>query len=106
MTYGKEADMAIGVLIKHVAREGANAKVFLPHIIELRALAVRQPGYISGETFFHLDRTEESLVISRWTALEHWKQWLREPRRIEIYENISKHLKAETEHEIYGIGLW
>jgi hypothetical protein len=48
--------MAIGVLIKRVTKHGDNAKVLLPHIIELRALAVRQPGYISGETFFNLDR--------------------------------------------------
>ena len=38
--------MAIGVLIKRVTKHGENAKVLLPHIIELRALAVRQPGYI------------------------------------------------------------
>jgi hypothetical protein len=30
-------------------KEGVDAKVLLPHIIELRALAVRQPGYISGD---------------------------------------------------------
>ena len=42
--------MAIGVLIKRVTRHGEDAKVLLPHIIELRALAVRQPGYISPST--------------------------------------------------------
>ena len=98
--------MAIGVLIKHVAKDGVNAKVLLPHIIELRSLAVRQSGYISGETFFHLDRTEECLVISRWTALEHWQQWIKEPRRNELHENINQHLGARTEYDIYGVGLW
>ena len=67
--------MAIGVLIKRVTNPGVNAKVLLPHIIELRALAVRQPGYISGETFFSLDHPEECLVIGRWTSIEHWQQW-------------------------------
>jgi heme-degrading monooxygenase HmoA len=98
--------MAIGVLIRHVAKDGVDAKTLLPHIIELRALAVRQPGYISGETFFHLDRPEECLVISRWISLEHWRQWTKNPRRIELHENITKHLGAETEYEIYGVGLW
>ena len=65
--------MAIGVLIKRVTRHGENAKVLLPHIIELRSLGVRQPGYISGETFFNLECPDECLVISRWTSLEHWK---------------------------------
>jgi hypothetical protein len=67
--YSKEETMAIGVLIKRVIRQGGNAKVLLPHIIELRALAVRQPGYISGESFFNLEHREECLVISRWTTL-------------------------------------
>ena len=98
--------MAIGVLIKRVTKHGENAKVLLPHIIELRALGVRQPGYISGETFFNLDRIEECLVISRWTALELWQKWLRNPRRIELNQNIEKHLETKTEYNVYGIGLW
>ncbi len=96
--------MAIGVLIKRVTKYGDNAKVLLPHII--RALAVRQPGYISGETFFNLNRVEECLVISRWTALEFWQKWLRDPRRIELNQNIEKHLETKPEYNIYGIGLW
>ena len=98
--------MAIGVLIKRVISQGKDAKVLLPHIIELRSLAVRQPGYISGETFFNLDRPEECLVIGRWTSLEHWQQWKRDPRRIELDENMDKHLEVKTECSIYGIGLW
>ena len=98
--------MAIGVLIKRVISHGEDAKVLLPHIIELRALAVRQPGYISGETFFNLDRPEECLVIGRWTSLEYWQQWKRDVRRIELNENIEKHGGCRTEYSIYGIGLW
>ena len=98
--------MAIGVLIKRVTKHGDTAKVLLPHIIELRALAVRQPGYISGETFVNIDRPEECLVIGRWTSSEYWQQWKRDPRRIEIDENLEKHLGANTEYSIYGIGLW
>ena len=98
--------MAIGVLIKRVTKHGDNAKVLLPHIIELRALAVRQPGYISGETFFNLDRPEECLVIGRWTTIELWQKWYQDPRRIELDENMEKHLGAKPEYSIYGIGLW
>jgi hypothetical protein len=98
--------MAIGVLIRRVTKKGVDAKVLLPHIIELRALGVRQKGYISGETFFNLDRIEECLVISRWTALELWQKWLMNPRRIELNQNIEKHLKTKTEYNVYGIGLW
>ena len=98
--------MAVGILIKRVIRHGGNAKELLPHLIELRALAVRQPGYISGESFFNLEDSGECLVISRWTTLEQWKQWMRDPRRIELDENMEKHLGTKTEYSIYGIGLW
>jgi len=98
--------MAIGILIKRVTRDGQDAKVLLPHIVELRALAVRQPGYISGETFFNLDRKDECLVISRWTTIEQWQQWMKDPRRIELDGNLGNHLVSETEYRIYGIGLW
>ena len=98
--------MAIGVLIKRVTKHGEDAKVLLPHIVELRALAVRQSGYISGETFFNIDRKDECLVISRWTSLEHWQTWMRDPRRIELYGNMENHLVAKTDYSFYGIGLW
>jgi heme-degrading monooxygenase HmoA len=98
--------MAIGVLIKRVTRHGEDAKILLPHIVELRALGVRQPGYISGETFFNLEHKDECLVISRWTTIELWQQWMRDPRRIELDGNLEKHLAVKTEYSIYGIGLW
>jgi heme-degrading monooxygenase HmoA len=98
--------MAIGVLIKRVTKHGEDAKVLLPHIIELRSLGVRQPGYISGETFFNIDRPDECVVVSRWTSLEFWQQWTRDPRRIELDGNMAKHLVTKTEYSIYNIGLW
>jgi heme-degrading monooxygenase HmoA len=98
--------MAIGVLIKRVTKQGENAKILLPHIVELRALAVKQPGYISGETFFNLDHPEECLVIGRWTTIEFWQKWYQDPRRIELDKNMEEHLGAKPEYSIYGIGLW
>ena len=98
--------MATGILIKRVIKGGEDAKVLLPHLIELRALAVRQPGYISGESFFNLENPKECLVISRWTALEHWQEWMRNPRRIELDETMAKRHETKTEYSIYGIGLW
>jgi heme-degrading monooxygenase HmoA len=98
--------MAIGVLIKRIVKSGADAKVLMPFVIELRSLAVRQPGYISGETFFNLDHPEECVVIGRWTSLEHWQQWKKDKRRIELIDNIENHLESKSEYNFYGIGLW
>ena len=98
--------MAIGVLIRRVTKHGVDAKVLLPLIVELRSLAVRQPGYISGETFFNLDRPQECVVIGRWTSLEYWQQWKRDKRRLELIDDIEKLLEGQAEYNFYGIGLW
>ncbi len=45
-------------------------------------------------------------MISMWTTIEKWKRWMRDPRRIELDENMEKHLGTKTEYSIYGIGLW
>ena len=98
--------MAIEVLIRRVTRPGISAKALLPHIVELRSQAVRQPGYISGETLFNLEQTDECLVISRWTTIEHWQEWNRTSRRMEIDNGMDELLAFETEYKFYGVGLW
>jgi heme-degrading monooxygenase HmoA len=98
--------MAIEILIKRTTAHENSAKILLPYIIELRAHAVKQPGYISGETLFDIERSEECLVLSRWTKLEHWQDWLRNPLRIELNEKIEKLLATRTEYNIYSVSLW
>ena len=98
--------MAIEVLIKRATDNENSAKILLPHIIELRALAVKQPGYISGETLFNIEKPGESLVVSRWTTLEHWQDWLRNPLRTELNEKVEKLAGGTTEYNIYSVGLW
>jgi heme-degrading monooxygenase HmoA len=98
--------MAIEILIKRATDHGNSAKILLPYVIELRSHAVKQPGYISGETLFNIERSEECLVLSRWTKLEHWQDWLRNPLRIELNEKIEKLLTTKTEYDIYSVSLW
>ena len=98
--------MAIEVQIKRATHHQNSAKILLPHIIELRARAVKQPGYISGETLFNIERSEECLVVSRWTKLEHWQTWLKNPLRIELDAKIEKLLAARAEYNIYSVSLW
>jgi heme-degrading monooxygenase HmoA len=98
--------MAIEVLIRRVTKPGINAKALFPHIVELRSYAVKQPGYISGETLFNLEQTNECLVVSRWTTLELWQEWNRTSRRMELDDGMEELLGAETEYKFYGVGLW
>ena len=96
----------MGVFKPPLTIAGDTATVLLPHILDFSALAVKQPGYISGETFFNFDHPEECLVIGRCTTIEFWQKWYQDPRRIELDKNMQEHLGAKPEYSIYGIGLW
>jgi len=98
--------MAIEVLIKRATDHRNSAKIILPLIVELRSHAIKQPGYISGETLFNIERAEECLVVSRWTKLEHWHNWTKSPLRIEIDAKIEKLLAMRAEYNIYSVSFW
>ena len=55
---------------------------------ELRAAAIRQPGYISGESLINVaDNTV--VVISTWRSLEDWRRWEASEERRMLEENIA-----------------
>ncbi|MDD5288614.1 MAG: antibiotic biosynthesis monooxygenase [Dehalococcoidales bacterium] len=51
---------------------------------ELRAAAVHQSGYISGETLLSLDDKSLITVISSWRNLDDWRAWEDSKIRITI----------------------
>ena len=97
--------MAVKVLIRRIVPK-IKAKEMIPLFRQMRVLAMSQKGYISGETLFSLEHPEECLVISRWTTFEHWQEWNRTSRRIELDNGMDDLLGAETEYKFYGVGLW
>jgi heme-degrading monooxygenase HmoA len=42
---------------------------------QLRAKALNQPGYLTGETLFSPDKAGSHLVVSRWRSLSDWREW-------------------------------
>lgn len=77
------------------------APALTPLLIELRSYALKQPGYISGETLMRVDDPTENLVISTWSSLEHWNAWLSKPERAEIQAKVDQLLGAETLFQVY-----
>ena len=71
-------------------------------LIELRALADRQPGYISGETLRNVDDRNEYLVISTWKTLEAWNWWLRNNERAELEGRVDALLGTTTVYKVFG----
>ena len=58
-------------------------------LIELRTMAMKQPGYISGETLRELINPSLFKVISTWSNLETWQTWETSPPRLLIEEKIN-----------------
>jgi heme-degrading monooxygenase HmoA len=95
--------MAVKIILKRKVAKDKEARL-LPLLIEMRALAMSQPGYISGETLRNTEEPEDVLVISTWQSAESWKAWFSSSQRAAIQEKIDALLGAKTEYGKYYYG--
>ena len=56
---------------------------------QLRANAVPQRGYVSGETWIDTDDPSRCVVISTWVSLDDWKAWEISSHRRTIEEGLA-----------------
>ena len=94
----------VKALIKRVVPQD-KAREILPLFKRMRALAMEQPGYISGETLRNYNEPDEYLVISTWKSADDWQRWLESQQRQEIQEQIDSILQGNTEYSLYYHGL-
>ncbi len=87
--------MAAKILIERKVKPNCLGD-FLEISLELRALAMRQHGYISGETLGSTDVSGSHLVISTWRSLDEWKAWENNPERIAISERMGPLLEGSS----------
>lgn len=95
--------MAIKIIIARKVTKDKEAEL-LPLLIQMRALATAQPGYISGETLRNVENSEDTLVISTWQSVDNWNAWLASKQRAVIQEKIDTLLGQKTEYSIYLYG--
>jgi len=92
--------MAVKILIKRSIGQEV-AQVVRPLIVELRGHAMRQPGYISGETLKCIDRPGEYLVVSTWQSVNDWHKWLNSQERKILEDRIDSITGKSTEYMTY-----
>ena len=96
--------MAIKVLIERVVKAGHEELVW-NMLRDLRGQAVRQKGYLYGESWRSLDNPRTFMVSTTWGSREYWAAWandefqrnvdlsisalLRKPSTIRVYEELS-----------------
>jgi heme-degrading monooxygenase HmoA len=71
---------------------------------QLRSRAMKQPGYITGETLVGHDNPNKLLVISTWQSVDSWRAWRDHEDRKVLDEKIVKHLIEPTHSETFMLG--
>ena len=79
----------IRVIIERQVKKGEN---FLTLLRQIRTEAMKQPGYITGETLVNADDHSNIIVISTWQSLKDWKAWEKSERRAKLEHQIDAHL--------------
>ena len=96
--------MAVKILIKRIVPKD-KARELIPLFRQIRALAIKQPGYISGETLKRLDRPDQYMIISTWQSSGDWEKWIKSDERGALQNQIDQLLGGKTEYEIYHYGF-
>ena len=86
-----------------IERQVKNKERLLPMLQELRATAVHQPGYVTGETLVSTEDDSITAVISTWHSLEQWQAWETSETRATLYELIEPLLVEEPRIRVYRV---
>lgn len=95
--------MAVKVIISRRVPRALSVNL-RPLLLQLRALAGAQAGYISGETLVNVEDHEDVMVLSTWNTIEQWTAWKSDPRRVEIEDSIDSMLGESARYGIYFYG--
>ena len=90
----------IKVIVERHVKEGNSLP---PLLRELRAAAMHQPGYITGETLVSTEDKSIVVVISTWRSLEDWKIWETSETRARLYQQIEPLLAEKPKVRTYQI---
>jgi heme-degrading monooxygenase HmoA len=90
----------VRVMIERHCQPGKEAQL-KDLLIELRMAAMRQYGYISGETLREANYPSTFIVISTWITLEAWKSWQTARQRFLIEDMMEPLLAAERKVRVF-----
>ena len=88
----------VRVIVQHRAKD---AEKLIDVIRELRNEAMKQPGYITGETLVNTEDPSNVMVISTWQSAEDWKAWDTSETRVKITKRVNELLVEPYTVDIY-----
>ena len=94
--------MAVRVIIERKIKKGKEVDL-ARLLLELRSRAIKQKGYITGETLRDYDDPSTHIVISTWESVEDWKRWSNKEERMEVQSRIEELLTEPSKTKIYEL---
>ena len=95
--------MVAKILIKRTFQKGSERQI-LPILQKMRAAAMSQTGYISGETLTNFENPHRLTVISTWQSMESWVRWKNSPERAKLESMLEVFQVGPTEFEEFVSG--
>lgn len=95
--------MAVKVLITRRYQEGTLVDMMMA-LGRLRASAISQPGYISGQTLISRSDPQKLVVISTWEDQASWEKWKNSAARLEQEAAVEPFLLEKTRYEVFAPG--
>jgi len=92
----------VRIVIERHLKEGKKGDL-MPLLRELRAVAMHQLGYVTGETLASTEDPSIISTLSTWQSLEDWKAWEKSEPRIKLYERIEPLLVEKAKASIYQV---
>ena len=89
-------------IIERQLKEGKK-EVLVPLLRELRAAALQQPGYITGETMVNTEDPSIVATLSTWRSLDDWRAWENSEARQKLTQQIDRVLRKKPRISTYQV---
>jgi heme-degrading monooxygenase HmoA len=99
-----EVNMAVKVFIKRSIKKDQTAAA-VKLLMELRSRALKQPGYISGETLVNHYDPRNIAMVSTWQKIDDWIRWQESDERAAKEDQLESLQEGPANFEIYDLGL-
>ena len=96
--------MAVKVFIKRYVKKGKTQEA-VELLKDVRSQALKQPGYISGETLINHYDPRNITVVSTWQTIDDWIRWEESDERSAKEDQLEGLQEGPADFEIYDLGL-
>jgi pentatricopeptide repeat protein len=96
--------MAVKIFIKRYVKNGKTQEA-VELLKDVRSHALKQPGYISGETLINHYDPCNITVVSTWQTIDDWIRWEESDERTAKENQLEGLQVGPADFEIYDLGL-